>query len=163
MAMLDPCESVVAWFARMAVNTRRLFMAHVAVLRIGSISDPMFLFVIAGMIKGSGSRVMAHYAVFRYLGAGVAFEAVFHVRFYFVAIEVFPVCYGEVAFCTFKVFVLLMRKDKVFAETFALTFGFAGSFEMAQSTVGLFPGFEMALQTAFFARPAEAVVNIAML
>ena len=79
------------------------------------------------------------------------------------AVEVFPVCYGKVAFRALKVFVLLMREDKVFTETFALTFCFAGSFEMAQSAVSLFSGFEMALQTAFFARPTEAVVDIAML
>jgi len=159
MAVANPRQRVIFGLTRMTFNTRRIFVAHAASLRVRTIGKPMLLFVVSGVISGIRGWLMAHNAVFGCIFAVVANEAVFHLRIDHVAIEVFPFGNAGVATTAFELLMLFMGKNKIFSEAFAGAHCLAGLLEMTKAAVALLASLEVALKTAFFAGTPESIVN----
>ncbi len=163
MAVANPRQRVIFGLTRMTFNTRRIFVAHAASLRVRTIGKPMLLFVVSGVISGIRGWLMAHNAVFGCIFAVVANEAVFHLRIDHVAIEVFPFGNAGVTAAAFEFFMLFMGKNEIFSEASAGAHCLAGLFEMAETAVALLAGLEMAFKTALFTGAPESVVDLDLL
>lgn len=163
MAVTNPGKGMVFWFARMTLDTRRIFVAHATALRVRPISKPMLFFIISSVIGGVRCLIMAHDAVFRGIFAVVTNQAIFHLRVDHVPIEVFPFGDTGVATAAFEFLMLFMGKNEIFPETFAGAHCLAGFLEMTKTTVAFFASLEVTLKTTLFTGSAESIVNFNLL
>lgn len=158
VSTLNPGNGMITRFARMAVETRGIFVTHRATMRVRAISHTVFLLVIARMVCRARRRIVAHQAIFCGLQAIMAFEAVGHAPPDVVAIEIFPGGNTGMAAATFRLSMFFMGKLIDIFEALTLAFGMPGLVEMAKATVSLFPALEMAFEAAFFTGSTEGIV-----
>jgi hypothetical protein len=106
---------------------------------------------------------VAHYTVFCDLITVMTLETIFHAPSDIVAVKVFPGGDTGVASAALCLGMRFVGKTERIFVALTLALGMPGLFEMAQTTVGLFPSFEMAFETTGFAGTAKSIVNFRLL
>ena len=90
----------------------------------------------------------------------MALKTVLHAASDIVSIKVFPGGNAGVTDAAFCLSMLFMGKTERFLVALAFALGMPRFFEVAQTTVGLFPRLEMALETTLFSGPTKSIVNL---
>lgn len=159
MTVTNPCQSMIFWLLRVAGNTRGIFMAHAAALRIRAIGHAMFLLIIHGVIGRARGWAVAHRAIRGSILAIMANKTVFHLRIYNMTIEGFPFGDTRMAATAFIFIMLLMGKNEKLVEPFPCSCCFAGFFKMAKTAIALFTGFKVTFKATFFTGAAKSIIN----